>query len=86
MDYYIVIIGEQHRELALSVARANRDRGSSVLYGLREQPVRKQFAAAGKAGAREVIVLGPEEVARGRAVVRHMESGEEREVPLDELR
>ncbi len=86
VDYYIVIIGEQHRELALSVARANRDRGSSVLYGLREQPVRKQFAAAGKAGAREVIVLGPEEVARGRAVVRHMESGEEREVPLDELR
>ena len=86
VDYYIVIIEEQHRELALSVAHAHRDRGLSVLYGLREQPVRKQFAAAGKAGAREVIVLGPDEVARGRAVVRDMASGKEREVPLEELR
>ena len=86
VDYYIVIIEEQHRELALSVAHARRDRGSSVLYGLREQPVRKQFAAAGKAGAREVIVLGPDEVARGRAVVRDMASGKQREVPLEELR
>ena len=85
MDYYIVIIGEEHRELALSIAHANRDRGSSVLYGLREQSVRKQFTAAGNAGARDVIVLGPDEVARGRAVVRNMASGEEREVPLEEL-
>ncbi len=86
VDYYIVIIEEQHRELALSVAHTHRDRGSSVLYGLRKQPVRKQFAAAGKAGAREVIVLGPDEVARGRAVVRDMASGREREVPLEEMR
>jgi histidyl-tRNA synthetase len=85
VDYYIVIIGEEHRELALQIAHANRDRGRRVLYGLREQSVRKQFTAAGNAGARDVIVLGPEEVARGHAVVRNMASGEEREVPLEEL-
>ncbi|HIF07130.1 MAG TPA: histidine--tRNA ligase, partial [Gemmatimonadetes bacterium] len=45
-----------------------------------------QFVAAGNAGARKVIVLGPDEVARGHAVVRDMASGEEREAPLDELR
>ena len=32
-----------------------------------------------------VIVLGPDEVARGHAVVRNMASGEEREVPLEDL-
>ncbi len=85
VDYYIVVIGEEHRKLALSIAHANRDRGLSVLYGLKEQSVRKQFTAAGNAGARDVIVLGPDEVARGRAVIRNMASGEEREVPLEEL-
>ncbi len=85
VDYFIVIIGEEHRELAYAIAHAQRDRGAGVQYALREQPVRKQFTAAGNAGARQVIVLGPDEVARECAVLRDMASGEEREVPLKEL-
>jgi histidyl-tRNA synthetase len=85
VDYFIVIIGEEHRQLAHSIAHAQRDKGAGVQYSLREQPVRKQFTAAGNAGAREVIVLGPDEVARGCAVLRDMASGEEREVSLKEL-
>ena len=85
VDYFIVIIGEEHRELAYAIAHAQRDRGAGVQYALRELPVRKQFTAAGNAGAREVIVLGPDEVARECAVLRDMASGEEREVPLKEL-
>ena len=85
VDYFIVIIGEEHRELAQGIAHAQRDRGAGVQYALHGQPVRKQFTAAGNAGAREVIVLGPDEVARGCAVLRDMASGTEREVPLKEL-
>lgn len=85
-DYYIVILTEEYRDLALSIAHSCRDRGLSVLYGLSEQSVRKQFVAAGKYGAREVIVLGPDEVSRGFATIRDMDSGEEREVPIEELR
>ena len=85
LDYFIVIIGEEHRELAQGIAHAQRDRGAGVQYSLHEQPVRKQFTAAGNAGARQVIVLGPEEVARDCAVLRDMASGTEREVPLREL-
>jgi len=85
VDYFIVIIGEEHRELAHTIAHAQRDRGVAVQYALHEQPVRKQFTAAGNAGAREVIVLGPDEVARECAVLRDMASGTEREVPLKEL-
>jgi histidyl-tRNA synthetase len=86
LDYFIVIIGEEHRELALGIAHAQRDRGAGVQYALREQAVKKQFTTAGNVGAREVIVLGPDEVARGCAVLRDMTSGAEREVSLKELR
>ena len=85
VDYFIVIIGEEHRELALSIGHAQRELGASVLYGLREQSVRKQFQAAGNAGASKVIVLGPEEISRNCVVIRDMASGEEREAPLGEF-
>ncbi|HEX9885316.1 MAG TPA: histidine--tRNA ligase [Longimicrobiales bacterium] len=85
VDAFIVSIGDDQTDTALRVAHALREKGRSVVFPLRRQAVRKQFAAAGTEGAREVIVLGPEEAARGVAMVRDMESGREREVALDDL-
>jgi histidyl-tRNA synthetase len=62
-----------------------REKGHSVVYPLKSQSVRKQFSAAATEGAREVIMLGPEEVERGIAVIRNMDSGGEREVALRDL-
>lgn len=86
VDYFLVTVGEGSRRLALELARALRDRGHSVLYPLREQGVKKQFSAAAAEGAREVVVLGPEEVSRGVARVRAMDGRGEREVSLELLR
>ena len=47
--------------------------------------VRKQFRAAETQGAARVVVLGPDELARGVVTVRDMADGEEREVPLESL-
>ncbi len=85
VDVYIVTVGDDLRGLARRVARAYRDQGRSVVHALRGQKVGKQFSAASSEGAREVIVLGPDEVGRGVAVVRVMATGEEREVALDTL-
>jgi len=86
LDYFLVTVRGEERPEALALAHALRERGRSVAYALRDQSVRKQFSAAATEGAREVIVLGPDEVGRGVAMVRDMRSGEEREVPLEELR
>jgi histidyl-tRNA synthetase len=85
VDHFVIAVTPEQRPVALRLAHALRERGRSVVYALREQSVRKQFAAAGTAGAREAIVLGPEEVGRGVAVVRDMKSGEERQVTLESL-
>lgn len=82
LDYYLVIIGDEQRAPAVALAHTLRDRGRSVAYGLRGQGVRKQFRAAETEGAREVLVLGPDEVAAGELVVRDMETGEERRASL----
>lgn len=85
VDYFLVTVGDDTRSAALRLARALRDRGHSVAYALRPKAVRKQFKAAENEGARSVVVLGPDELAKGVAVVRDMATGQEREVALDEL-
>ena len=84
-DLYLVTIVPELRPLALELARAHREKGSRVIYGLRAQSVKKQFSAAAVEGARWVVILGPTEVERGVALVRDMATGSEGEVPLELL-
>jgi histidyl-tRNA synthetase len=84
-DYYVVTITAEERPLMRRIARTLRGRGHSVLYALRQAGVGKQFKEADTRGARRVIILGPEEAARGVAVLRTMGTGEEREIPLGQL-
>jgi histidyl-tRNA synthetase len=86
VDLFLVSIGHRLRPLVLELARAHRDKGLRVVYALKDQSVRKQFSAAASAGARWVVVLGPDEVEKGFARVRNMASGVEEEVALDRLR
>ena len=84
-DYHIVSITEEERPVLRRVARRLREAGHSVSYTLRQVGVGKQFKDADSRDAARTVVLGPDEVGRGVAVVREMATGDEREVPLDEL-
>lgn len=85
LDYFIVTVTSQQRPDALRLAHALRERGRSVAYALKEQGVTKQLKAAGREGAREAVILGPDELARGCVVIRDMATGAERRVPMTEL-
>jgi len=85
VDYYLVAIGDEQRPLARRLARELRASGRSATYALRATGVGKQFKEADARGARHAVVLGPEEVGQGVAVVKEMASGTERRVALTEL-
>ena len=85
VDYYIVAIGDEQHPMVRRVARALRATGASAVYSLRATGVGRQFKEAGARGARHTVVLGPEEAARGEAVVKEMASGQERRVRLVDL-
>ena len=85
LDYYLIAVTPGERDAVLSLAHRLRDAGRSVEYGFKQQGVGKQFKNASALGARRVVVLGPDEVAQGVAVVKELASGEETRVPLDEL-
>jgi len=85
LDYFVVAVSAEQRPEALRIAHALRDKGRSVAYALEDVGVTKQLKAAGREGAREVLIVGPDELARGCVVARDMGSGSEREVALAEL-
>ena len=86
LDWFIVTVSPAQRLLGREIAHGLRGAGSTVSYALEQRPVRKQLAMAARQGARKVVLLGPEETARGVAVIRDMAHGSQRETPLAELR
>jgi len=83
VDLYIVAVRDELLPLARRMARRAREGGRSVLYPLRPLSVKKQFAQAAAEGARQVLILGPDEVVRGVAKLRSMEDGVETEVSIE---
>jgi histidyl-tRNA synthetase len=85
VDFYIVTVGPEQGSVARRIAAAQRRAGRSVVHSVSSQSMKKQFSSAAAVGARAAIVLGPDEVARGIAVVKDMESGAQTEMPLERL-
>ena len=82
---YVICVTDEQRPTALGIIHALRDRGRRVAYDFAGRSVGRQFKAANQAGAERTIVLGPDELSRGEAVVREMRTGEEKRFPLDSI-
>lgn len=85
VDEYVVCVTEDQRPLALQLVHQLRERGRRVAYDFAGRSVARQFKAAHQVGARRAIVVGPEEAAAGEIIVRSMDTGGERRIPLPEL-
>ena len=71
-DFFIAPIGADAAVTALALARRLRGVPRVVELGASDRKLKAQLKAADRAGARWVILLGDEELARGRAGVRDL--------------
>jgi histidyl-tRNA synthetase len=85
LDYYIIAVTDAERPAQKRLARRLRDAGHSVSYSSKTGSVGKQFKDANARGAKFTVVLGPDEVGSGLAVVKDMTSGTEERVKIDEV-
>ena len=85
VEDFVVHVTDEERDLALRLVGALRERGRRAGFDYRGRSVGRQFRAADQSGARRVLVLGPDEVGRGAVVVRSMDTGGEKEVPLSDF-
>ncbi len=73
----------EQRDAAVRLAARLRARGERVDLALREQKPKKFFSHADSSNAAQAVFLGPDDVARGIARMKDMETREERDVCLE---
>jgi histidyl-tRNA synthetase len=80
----VVPVGETVEDAALEILQTLRRAGIRAEMAFRGN-VRRRMERANRVGARAAVIIGPEEVARGVAQVKDLESGAQSEVPIAEL-
>jgi histidyl-tRNA synthetase len=77
---FVVVAAPELAGEALSLVSALRRAGVAADLGFDRRSVKAQFKVADRAGAARVVVLGPDEVARGVLTVKDLATGEQREI------
>jgi histidyl-tRNA synthetase len=84
-DVLVTVFDEAHEAHAVRAAAAVRAAGIDCELYPSTAKLGKQFKHAERQGARWVVVVGPDEAARGEVRVKDMASGEQEAVPLAKL-
>lgn len=81
----MIPVGDKGEAMALKIAHGLRQAGFVVDLGYSGN-VAKRMKRANKLSARAAVILGDDELARDAATVRDLDTGEQIEVPLGELK
>lgn len=85
LEAFVVTLGEQARHYAVGLAQRLRDMRVSVDMDYQGRSMKAQMKAAGKSEALVAVILGDDEMVSGQAAVRIMRTGEQQQVPLDDI-
>jgi histidyl-tRNA synthetase len=84
-DLTLVAMGAKARQFCLGLAQGLRAGGARVDIDHRDVSVKAQFKRADRLGARFTGVVGDDELAAGKVMLKDMKTGEQRQVSLEEL-
>lgn len=84
LEVFVATAGET-KETAMQILFRLRRLGIVSDADLTGRSLKAQMKYAGKLKARVVVIVGDEELARGAVTVRRMDTGQQEEVPLDDL-
>ncbi len=85
MRVYIHPIGDGMRKEAAKLASRLRGGGVVVDMDLMRRSVQKSLQYADRIGAKKAIIMGPDEWARGMVTLKNMETGEQKEVGVEDV-
>ncbi|GIO27644.1 histidine--tRNA ligase [Ornithinibacillus bavariensis] len=85
LDCYLVAMGENVKKEAVRIVHELRKNGIQVDQDYQGRKFKAQFKAADRYKAKFVLVLGEDELKNRVVNVKNMATGEQTEVPLDQL-
>jgi len=85
IELYVGILGKEAKAKAYSIVNTIRNAGIVVETDYMDRSVKAQMKFANKIGAKNTIILGADELEKGKVNIKNMESHEEVEVDLDKI-
>jgi histidyl-tRNA synthetase len=82
---FLAALGDAARERAFFLLQEIRARGLPAAMDFEGRSLKSQMSLADRLGAAMVVILGDQEMAAGTAVLRHMATGGQEVLPLNEL-
>lgn len=83
IDCYFVSLGEEAKSYAIQFVHKLRQAGFSVEMDYMDRKMKGQFKQADRLNAKYTAILGENELLEQKIIVKNMESGEQKEFPLD---
>ena len=84
-ELFLAYMGEAAFQKALEIARHLRHQGHICYLDFSEGRLKSQMRLANKMGARHVLILGDDELARERYTIKRLEDSRQWEVTIAEL-
>jgi histidyl-tRNA synthetase len=78
-------LGEQEQEASMRIISKLRDKGVAAEIYPDQGKMKKQMEYANRRGIPFVVIIGSNELERGVATLKNMQSGEQREMSFEEL-
>ncbi|HHW30219.1 MAG TPA: histidine--tRNA ligase [Clostridiaceae bacterium] len=85
LDIFLAVIGENARKFAEKLVYKLRSENIRAETDHMARSLKAQLKYADKLGARTVVVLGDEEIESNKAVLKNMQTGEQKDVSLDSI-
>ncbi len=82
---FIIYLGQEAKKVALETARRLRHRGVDCLLEFKERGLKSQLGRASKLGAEWSLIIGEEEIKRGKFKIKNMKTGKQEEVEPEEI-
>ncbi len=84
LDYYVAVVGDV-RDTAVNVARGLRREGFVVELDVTGRGFGDQLEHADRVGADNTVIVGERDLEQGEVTVKDMETGDQRQVPVEEF-
>jgi histidyl-tRNA synthetase len=84
-DLFVAYLGEAALKRAISVARVLRREGRICYVDFRAGSLKSQMRLADKIKAQHVLIIGDDELSRGRYTLKQLKDSKQWDVSLDEL-
>jgi histidyl-tRNA synthetase len=86
LDLFIATLGDQAKTLAMKLIKELRGKNIICETDYLNRSLKAQMKEANRQKAKKVLIIGEDEIKKGKAILKEMESGEQKEIELQKIK